>query len=118
MNKIFKVIWSKARCCYIVASELANGNSKVGTSGAVRKARRSATGLCALQIALLSSFIAFAPMNDAFAAVEEITGMGNIVATTDTDGKAIITIKDDVTFTSVTAGTVTVGGTTINSSGY
>ena len=30
MNKIFKVIWSKARCCYIVASELANGNSKVG----------------------------------------------------------------------------------------
>lgn len=117
MNKIFKVIWSKARCCYIVASELANGNSKVGTSGAVRKARRSATGLCALQIALLSSFIAFAPMNDAFAAVEEITGMGNIVATTDTDGKAIITIKDDVTFTSVTAGTVTVGGTTINSSG-
>lgn len=45
MNKIFKVIWSKARCCYIVASELANGNSKVGTSGAVRKARRSATGL-------------------------------------------------------------------------
>lgn len=105
MNKIFKVIWSKVRGCYIVASELANGNTKAGTPSAVRKARRSAAGLCALQIALLSSFIAFAPMNDAFAAVEA----GTNIVVAGTEENPIVSTASNVTFTSVTSGTVTLG---------
>ena len=38
MNKIFKVIWSKAKHCYIVASELAKSYSKGGGSRSIRRA--------------------------------------------------------------------------------
>ena len=31
MNKIYKVVWSKVRACYVVASELVSGHSR-GTS--------------------------------------------------------------------------------------
>ena len=40
MNKIFKVIWSKSRNCYVVASELAKGTSKSTSTG--RMAKRAA----------------------------------------------------------------------------
>lgn len=40
MNKIFKVIWSKTRNCYVVASELAKGTSKSTSTG--RMAKRAA----------------------------------------------------------------------------
>ena len=33
MNKIFKVIWSKSRNCYVVASELAKGHTKASSTG-------------------------------------------------------------------------------------
>ena len=33
MNKIFKVIWSKTRNCYVVASELAKGHTKASSTG-------------------------------------------------------------------------------------
>ena len=32
MNKIYKVIWSKAKNCYVVASELAKRNGKSSSS--------------------------------------------------------------------------------------
>lgn len=42
MNKIFKVIWSKARNCYVVVSELAkshdDGHVRRSRSGCCRKA--------------------------------------------------------------------------------
>lgn len=42
MNKIFKVIWSKARNCYVVVSELAkshdDGHVRRSRSGVCRKA--------------------------------------------------------------------------------
>lgn len=42
MNKIFKIIWSKARNCYVVVSELAkshdNGHVRRSRSGCCRKA--------------------------------------------------------------------------------
>lgn len=51
MNKIFKVIWSKTRNCYIVVSELAKGHTKANSTG--RKARRAAvTSVAALAVAL------------------------------------------------------------------
>lgn len=37
MNKIFKVIWSKTRNCYVVASELAKGTSKSTSTGRMAK---------------------------------------------------------------------------------
>lgn len=37
MNKIFKVIWSKSRNCYVVASELAKGTSKSTSTGRMAK---------------------------------------------------------------------------------
>lgn len=40
MNKIFKVIWSKTRNCYVVASELAKGRTKAASTG--DKAKRLA----------------------------------------------------------------------------
>lgn len=40
MNKIFKVIWSKSRNCYVVASELAKGRTKAASTG--DKAKRLA----------------------------------------------------------------------------
>lgn len=33
MNRIFKVIWSKTRNCYVVASELAKGRTKASSTG-------------------------------------------------------------------------------------
>lgn len=43
MNKIFKVIWSKSRNCYVVASELAKGTSKSTSTGRMATGR---TGRC------------------------------------------------------------------------
>ena len=50
MNKIFKVIWSKSRNCYVVASELAKGTSKSTSTG--RMAKRAA--LAAVAALLIS----------------------------------------------------------------
>ena len=44
MNKIYKVIWSKTKNCYVVVSELAKRNAKGGVSSPVKTAR----GLAAL----------------------------------------------------------------------
>lgn len=37
MNRIYKVIWSKARNCYVAASEIAKSHSKSKTSGGMKK---------------------------------------------------------------------------------
>ena len=49
MNKIFKVIWSKARNCYVVVSELAKSHD----DGHVRR-RRSG---CCRKAAVLAAFV-------------------------------------------------------------
>ena len=41
MNKIYKVVWSKVRNCYVVASELAKSHTK--GSGACRLRRAAVT---------------------------------------------------------------------------
>ena len=48
MNKIFKVIWSKTRNCYVVASELAKGRTKAASTG--DKAKRLALAITALML--------------------------------------------------------------------
>ena len=42
MNRIYKVIWSKVRNCYVAVSEMAKGNGKSPSGG--RNGRMSATG--------------------------------------------------------------------------
>ncbi|HIU63999.1 MAG TPA: S-layer homology domain-containing protein [Candidatus Avacidaminococcus intestinavium] len=111
MNKIFKVIWSKARSCYMVVSELANGNTKASTPSATRKARQSLTGLCAIQIALLSSLITFAPITPAFAALEAGTNITIEAGATELDQKISTSLTPE--FTSVQAESITSGSITI-----
>lgn len=52
MNKIFKVIWSKTRNCYVVASELAKGRTKAASTGdkAKRLALAAITALMLLPV--------------------------------------------------------------------
>lgn len=49
MNKIFKVIWSKARNCYVVVSELAKSHD----DGHVRRSRSG----CCRKAAVLAAFV-------------------------------------------------------------
>ena len=52
MNRIFKVIWSKTRNCYVVASELAKGRTKAASTGdkAKRLALAAITALMLLPV--------------------------------------------------------------------
>ena len=52
MNRIFKVIWSKTRNCYVVASELAKGRTKASSTGdkAKRLALAAITALMLLPV--------------------------------------------------------------------
>ena len=63
MNRIFKVIWSKTRNCYVVASELAKGRTKGETTG---------KGLKKLATALLVAAALMGP-NFAWAADPTVT---------------------------------------------
>ncbi|MGN0947070.1 MAG: ESPR-type extended signal peptide-containing protein, partial [Megasphaera sp.] len=66
MNKIFKVIWSKSRNCYVVASELAKGHTKASSTG--DKTRRLAlaaiTALMLLPVGGFSYAADTATVND------------------------------------------------------
>ncbi len=77
MNKIYKVIWSKARNCWVVASEIAKNHSKGGTgvSGVVKKAGSSALLTAAVTAMLL------APMGSAWAAPVDISSNSDGSAT-------------------------------------
>ena len=48
MNKIFKVIWSKAKNCYVVASELAKSHTKSPKSGVISKTVVASVLACVL----------------------------------------------------------------------
>ena len=50
MNKIYKVIWSKAKNCYVVASELAKSHTKSPKSGVISRA---------MVVGLLTAFFSF-----------------------------------------------------------
>ena len=53
MNKIYKVIWSKAKGCYVVVSEIANQNGKSKSSLVNAGMKLSAAVMLALSAALL-----------------------------------------------------------------
>lgn len=75
MNKIFKVIWSKSRNCYVVASELAKGHTKASSTG--DKTRRLA--LAAITALILLPVGVFSYAADATIMVEPV-GTGSTTA--------------------------------------
>lgn len=75
MNKIFKVIWSKSRNCYVVASELAKGHTKASSTG--DKTRRLA--LAAIAALMLLPVGGFSYAADATIMVEPV-GTGSTTA--------------------------------------
>ena len=50
MNKVYKVIWSKVRNCYVVVSELAKRNGK--NTGTIDKRRKLTAGIAMFAMAL------------------------------------------------------------------
>ena len=68
MNRIYKVIWSQVKKCYVVVSEFANNRGKISGSGGTS----ACTVLCALALA---GSIAL-PLNTVHAVIPEGTGSG------------------------------------------
>lgn len=80
MNRVYKVIWSKAKHCYVVTSEIAKSHTKGESTG---------RGLKKLAAALL---VAAALMGPNFAWAADPTVKGNLFAggDTETDAKAAL----------------------------
>ena len=66
VNKVFKVVWSKAKCCYVVASELAKRKTKSPKSSAI--SRILVTGV-------LASICCFGAINPTYAATASDYGI-------------------------------------------
>ena len=82
MNKIYKVIWSKAKHTYVVASEIAKGHTKGETTG---------KGLKKLAAAML---VAAALLSPSFAWAEDTTVKVEPAATGSTTAVEVYTKKD------------------------
>ena len=93
MNKIFKIIWSKARNCYVVVSELAKSHD----DGHVRRSRSG----CCRKAAVLAAFVLTTSL--AVVPVWAADSKGNI--------NNVVTIKDNQQDISVMAGSNNLNGT-------
>ena len=101
MNKIYKVIWSKVRNCYVAVSEIAKRNGKSCTSvNCGTKAGRGRAGL-ALAIALSLSM---AGGDVAWGAEVNVTG--NTTINTDNSTNLYKITAENITFTVGSAGTI------------
>ena len=106
MNRIYKIIWSKTRNCYVVASELVHGNTKATSTGMI--ARRAALAAVAALLLLPAGSDVFAAgtgtTNTSPTGYNEIT----VITGDQTDADAINTVKNAQI--SVSSGTTTVNG--------
>ena len=106
MNRIYKIIWSKTRNCYVVASELVHGNTKATSTGLI--ARRAALAAVAALLLLPAGSNVFAAgtgtTNTSPMGYNEIT----VITGDQTDADAINTVKNAQI--SVSSGTTTVNG--------
>ena len=106
MNRIYKIIWSKTRNCYVVASELVHGNTKATSTGMI--ARRAALAAVAALLLLPAGSDVFAAgtgtTNTSLMGYNEIT----VITGNQTDADAINTVKNAQI--SVSSGTTTVNG--------
>ena len=85
MNKIFKVVWSKVKHCYVVVSEIAKNTTSGG-------ARRSRIGKVSLAAAMAAAVLtgSFAVPNSALAAEIVSATMQNYIAI-----KGVASAEDD-----------------------
>lgn len=91
MNKIFKVIWSKSRNCYVVASELAKGHTKASSTG--DKTRRLA--LAAITALMLLPVGGFSYAADT-TTVTDTEGNTQTVYTKDGIDNGITSLQQDI----------------------
>lgn len=84
MNKIYKVIYSKVRQCYVVVSEIAKSHGR-NTKSSVAKSNSALTAAVLIALGVFSFEVAFSPMT-AEAADLTKTGGSNFVGVERTDG--------------------------------
>lgn len=93
MNKIFKVIWSKSRNCYVVASELAKGTSKSTSTGRMAK-RAALAAVAALLLFPVGGYSYAAGITIGTATINDSNGKQITVFTG--DSKAASTVESTV----------------------
>lgn len=96
MNRIFKVIWSKTKNCYVVASELAKGRTKAASTG--DKAKRLAlAAITALMLLPVGGF-SYAADSITIGTVElkDTSGNEKVLAVTQGDASTIGTTLSQV----------------------
>ena len=113
MNRIFKVIWSKTKHCYIVVSEYAKANTKAAHTGL--RTTAAAAAVAAMLLAPVNYNYAWAA--DPTVTVEEAdtsttTQQTQTVYTKDGADNTFVKKGSDVTTGSVTASNGVVDGTT------
>ena len=98
MNKIYKLVWSNVKHCYVVVSDLAKSHSKSPKSGVMSRA------LVAGVIASLLSFSSYVSPVSAMELVSESisTGTASNVVSEVTDASIINQIKSAVGLTNST----------------
>jgi hypothetical protein len=107
MNKIFKVIWSKSRNCYVVASELAKGHTKASSTG--DKTRRLA--LAAITALMLLPVGGFSYAADATSTALHISSSGDlIIGTNEKQRVKDMEIRGELTSGSISTGSITSTG--------
>ena len=111
MNKIYKVIWSKVRNCYVAVSEIAKRNGKSCTSvncGAKANRRHAGVALAiALSLSMTGGGIAWG---------EDVHG-ANVIISDETYKNSIVTMDPGATLTVDTTGKVGVIQNAISSNG-
>ena len=116
MNKIYKVIWSKTRNCYVAVSELAKNHGK----NSVRSEKRSlvkgmsALSLCiALSLGVTGSVWAADPLENPVAG--DLTVKGNVIIQAQADGEDPTDVIKLGADGSITAGSLSIGtGNTVS----
>ena len=77
MNKVYKVIWSKAKNCYVVASELAKSHTKAPKSGVMSRALVAGVLACVLSCGAVMPAYADDYINTTSADLNLINGVIN-----------------------------------------
>ena len=93
MNKIYKVVWSKARQCYVVASELARRSGK--KSAAVLAVAACTMSILGGQTALAASMPSTYTKDGVTYDYDHSSGLMGIYYNTDKKGYALVTYSDD-----------------------
>ena len=111
MNKLFKVIWSKSKQCYIVVSEVAKirGKKKIAVASvlaALTVGAQVATVQAAIQEGTVSGGATVALGNTANATNTNAIAVGKNVTAA---GNGAITIGTDATTSATSTGAVAVG---------